>query len=174
MHIREFMTTKVNVCVPKSNCASAGQIMRRHRLGFLSVVDSVKTRGVIGVVTDRDILLRLVRLDRPASKVTVNTCMRAVPTMMSADADLSSAVDVMKREALYWLPVTDQGRLVGMLSLEDVALAARRQWAYVGSHINEQHVTEILEAIAVARGGSNGRHSALSGLSTAVADPLVR
>ena len=174
MHIREFITTNVKVCVPESSCAAAGEIMRRHHRGFLSVVDSVKTRRVIGVVTDRDILLQLVRLDRPASEVAVKTCMRAVPTMMSADADLSAAVDVMKREALYWLPVTDQGRLVGMLSLEDVALAARRQWAYVGSHINEQHGTEILEAIAVARGGRNGRHGAPSGFSATVADPVAR
>lgn len=151
MQIREFMSTNVKVCVPESSCAKAGEIMRRHQRGFLSIVDSLTTRRVVGMVTDRDIMLHLVHLDLPASEVAVRVCMTAPPTMISAEADLEVAVGVMKKEALYRLPVVDQGRLVGVLSLEDVALAARRQWAYVGAHINEQHVTEILEAIAVAR-----------------------
>lgn len=151
MHIREFMSTNVKVCVPESSCAKAGKLMRRYQRGFLAIVDSLKTRRVIGMVTDRDIMLHLVHLDLPASEVTVKACMTGAPTMISVEADLEVAVGVMKKEALYRLPVIDDGRLVGMLSLEDVALAARRQWAYVGSHINEQHVTEVLEAIAVAQ-----------------------
>lgn len=156
MQIREFMSTNVKVCVPESSCAKAGELMRRYQRGFLAIVDSLKTRRVIGMVTDRGIMLHLVHLDLPASEVAVKACMTGVPTMISVEADLEVAVGVMKKEALYRLPVIDDGRLVGMLSLEDVALAARRQWAYVGSHINEQHVTEILEAIAVAHENHKG------------------
>ena len=151
MHIREFMSTNVKVCVPENSCAKAGEIMRRYQRGFLLIVDSLKYRRVVGMVTDRAIMLHLIHRDRLASEVAVKACMTGAPTMISAEADLGVAVGVMKKEALYRLPVLDEGKLVGVLSLEDLALAARRQWAYVGSHINEQHVTEILEAIAVAR-----------------------
>ena len=150
MHIREFMSTNVKVCVPGSSCAKAGGMMRRNQRGFLLVVDSLKSRRVIGMVTDRDIMLYLIHLDVPASQVAVNVCMTGAPLMISAEAELDVAVRVMKKEALYRLPVLDDGKLVGLLSLEDLALAARRQWAYVGPQLNE-HVTEILESIAVAR-----------------------
>lgn len=150
MHIREFMSTNVKMCVPDSSCAKAGEMMRRSQRGFLSVVDSLKTRRVVGMVTDHDILLHLVQGDLRASEVVVSACMTGAPTMISSEADLEVALTVMKKEALYRLPVIEEGRLVGMLSLEDIAMAAGRQWAYVGPHVNEQHVTEILEAIAVA------------------------
>jgi len=145
------MTTNAKACVPEQSCATAGAIMRRRRCGFLPIVKSQKTKQVIGVLTDRDIMLHLVRLNRPASRVSVKVCMTDAPTTISSEADLEDAVRVMKGAALRRLPVVDRGKLVGVLSLQDIALAARRQWAYVGPHINEQHVTEILEAIAVAR-----------------------
>ena len=151
MHIREFMSTNVKVCVPESSCENAGEIMRRHRRGFLPVVDTLKNKRVIGMVTDRDIMLCLIHMDLPASQVAVKSCMTGSPPMISAESDLDVAISVMKRDALYQLPVLDDGKCVGVLSLEDLALAARRQWAYVGSRLNEQQVIEILEAIAVAR-----------------------
>lgn len=156
MRVRECMTANAKACVPEISCAKAGEIMRRHHRGFLSIVDSLKTRRVVGMITDRDIMLHLVHLDLPASEVAVKVCMRAAPPMISPEADLEVAVRVMEKEALYQLPVIDQGRLVGMLSLEDIALAARRQWAYVGPHVTEQNVAAILEAIAVARERHNG------------------
>ena len=151
MQVREFMSTDVGVCVTDSTCAKASGIIRRHKCGFVAVVDNLKARRIRGIVTDQDIMLHLVQSRLPASEAMVKDCMMGTPTMISAEADLDVAVRVMKKEALYQLPVIEGGRLVGALSLEDIALAARRQWAYVGQHATEQHVTEILEAIAMAR-----------------------
>ena len=159
MYIRECMTTNAKACVPEQSCAIASEIMRRRQCGFVPVVDSPKTKRVIGVVTARDILRQLVRVDRPASRVAVKDCMTDAPTTISAEADLEDAVRVMKGAAFRRLPVVDRGKLVGVLSLQDIALAARRQWAYVGPRLNEQHVTEILEAIAVARENHHQRNS---------------
>ena len=83
MHIREFMSTNVKVCIPESSCAKAGGIMRRHQRGFLLIVDSLKHRRVVGMLTDRDIMLYLIHLDLPASEATVRACMTAPPTMIS-------------------------------------------------------------------------------------------
>ena len=159
MYIREFMSTNVKVCVPEQSCAIASEIMRRRQCGFVPVVDSPKTKRVIGVVTARDILRQLVRVDRPASRVAVKDCMTDAPTTISSEADLEEAARVMKGAALHRLPVIDRGKLIGVLSLQDIALATRKQWAYIGPHLNEQHVTEILEAIAVARENHHTRSS---------------
>ena len=84
--------------------------------------------------------------------------MSKAPTLISADADLEEAIQVMKRAAVHQLPVVEDGILVGVLSLLDIALAVRRQWAYVGPNVTDQRVTEIIEAIAVARAGAHNGH----------------
>ena len=157
MHIWELMTGTTKVVVSGTSCATVGAIMRRRRCGFVAIVDSPTTKRVTGVVTARDILLQLVRLDRPASQVAVKLCMTKAPATISSEADLKDAVRVMKEEAVSRLPVIDNGKLVGVLALQDIALAARRQWAYVGPQVTEQHVTEIIEAIAVAREQHQGK-----------------
>ncbi len=157
MQIRECMTTNAKACVPEDSCAAVGEMMRRRQCGFLPVVDSQTTKRVTGVVTDRAIMLHLVHQDLPASEVAVKACIMGVPPMISPEADLEVAIRVMKKEAVDRLPVIDKGRLVGVLSLQDIALAARRQWAYVGPGVTEQSVMEILEAIAIALERSKGR-----------------
>lgn len=150
MKVSECMTTDTSVCVAESSCAAAGEIMRRSQSGFMPVVDSLKTKRVVGVVTDRDLMLHLVR-QPSARQIPVKGCMTKAPTLISADADLEEAVQVMKRAAVRQLPVVDDGILVGVLSLLDIAMAVRRQWAYAGPNVTDNHVTEIIEAIAVAR-----------------------
>lgn len=151
MQIRECMTTNARTCVPEDSCVAAAAIMRRQKHGFVPIVDSQRTKRVIGVVTARDIVHCLVRLGRAASRITMKACMTKTPETIASEASLEEAVRVMKKAAVPRLPVIERGKFVGVLSLQDIALAARRQWAYVGSSISDQHVTEILEAIAVAR-----------------------
>ncbi len=160
MKVSECMTTDTSVCVAESSCAAAGELMRQRQCGFMPIVDSLKTKRVIGVVTDRDLMLHLVR-QPPARHVPVKVCMTKAPTMISSDANLEEAVEVMKRAAVRQLPVVDDGKLVGVLSLLDIALAVRRQWAYAGPNVTEQHVTEIIEAIAVARVAVREGHTLL-------------
>ncbi len=157
MKVSECMTTDMSVCVAESSCAEAGEIMRRSQSGFMPVVDGLKTKRVVGVVTDRDLMLHLVR-QPPARRIPVKACMSKAPTLISADADLEEAIQVMKRAAVHQLPVVEDGILVGVLSLLDIALAVRRQWAYVGPNVTDQRVTEIIEAIAVARAGAHNGH----------------
>ena len=153
MKVSECMTTDMSVCVAESSCAAAGEIMRQSQRGFIPVVDSLKTKRVIGVVTDRDLMLHLVRQPTVAH-IPVKVCMIKAPMLISADADLEEAIQVMKRTAVGQLPVVEDGILVGVLSLLDIALAVRRQWAYAGQNVTDQQVTEIIEAIAVARAGA--------------------
>ena len=151
MHIRELMTVDPDACVTGDSCATAIEIMRRRRCGFVPVVESQTTKRVIGVVTDRDIVLHLGRVDRPASQVAVEACMTRDVKVTTPDADLEEAARLMEAAAVHRLPVVEEERLVGVLSLKDIALAARKQWAYSGPHIAERQMTEIIEAIAAAR-----------------------
>lgn len=151
MQVRELMTKTPEACLAQESCAAAIEIMRRRRCGFVPVVESQATQRVVGVVTDRDIVLHLGRVDRPASQVAVEACMTGDVKTTAPDADLQEAARIMEEAAVHRLPVVEEGRLVGVLSLKDIALAARRQWAYSGPHVAERQMTEIIEAIAAAR-----------------------
>ncbi|MBI4003796.1 MAG: CBS domain-containing protein [Candidatus Omnitrophica bacterium] len=151
MQIRELMTSNPAACVPTDSCATALELMGRRACGFLPVVDTQAIKRVVGVVTDRDIALRLGQMDLPASQVTVASCMTSNPKTTTPETELEEAAKVMEGAAVHRLPVIADGRLVGILSLKDIALAARKQWAYSGPHVAERQMTEIIEAIAAAQ-----------------------
>jgi CBS domain-containing protein len=151
MRVRELMTPDPEACLPTESCAAAGAIMARRRCGYVPVVDSQAARRVVGVVTDRDLALHLVRTDRPASQAPVEACMTRKPKTVGPDAELEEAATLMESLAVHRLPVVEGGRLVGVLSLKDIARQARKQWARSGPNVPERQMTEILEAIAAAR-----------------------
>lgn len=151
MLVRELMTADPEACTPWDTLEVAGEIMRRRQCGCVPVVDAQTTKRVIGVVTDRDIAMHLLHVDLPARKITVDACMTKDPQTVSPSSTLEEAAQVMEALAVHRLPVVEDGRLVGVLSLKDIALAAKRQWASSGPHVAERQMTEILEAIAAAR-----------------------
>ncbi|MBI4341059.1 MAG: CBS domain-containing protein [Candidatus Omnitrophica bacterium] len=151
MRVRELMTGKPAACVPSDSCAVVGEIMGQWKCGFVPIVENYDTKRVIGVVTDRDLLLQLVGTDRAPSQLPVGQCMTRAVKSVSPDTELEEAAKMMEEAAVHRLPVVEEGRLVGVLSIKDIALAARKQWAHAGPHVAERQLTEILEAIAAAR-----------------------
>jgi CBS domain-containing protein len=153
MNVRELMTPFPEVCLATDSCAAVGEAMRRRGCGYIPIVESRATQRVIGVVTDRDLALYLVRANQPAGDLTVEACMTKQPRTIAPDAELEEAARIMEELAVHRLPVVQDGRLVGVLSLKDLAMAARRQWATAGPHMVERQLTEIIEAIAAAQLG---------------------
>ena len=151
MEIRELMTRDPEACLATESCAVAVNIMRRRNCGFVPVVDGHVTKQVIGVVTDQDIALYLEYANRRASEVSVKECMTTEVKTIRQGADLNEAARMMEQFAVHQLPVIEDGQLVGVLSLKDIAVAANKRWAYPQSRTAEQKLGEILEAIASAR-----------------------
>ncbi len=152
MKVKELMTLNPKVCLATDSCSVAAGIMRCRDCGFVPVVDDPKTRKVIGVVTDRDILLHLAPLEAPLSAIPVKACMTAAVKTAHPEMDLRSAVDMMEEAAVHRLPVVDsEGRLVGVLALKDIAVAAQKEWVLAGAHPVERQMSELVEAISAAK-----------------------
>ena len=154
MEIREMMTKHPEACLADDTCAMALEIMRRRRCGFMPVVKQHATNEVLGVVTDRDIALHLERVDCAPSQAFLEECMTRHPQTIAPDAELEEAAGLMETLAVHRLPVAEQDRLVGVLSLSDIALAARREWKQAGPHRTEQQLADIVEEIAAAQRGA--------------------
>ena len=148
MRVRELMTPNPEVCTEMETCAAAGRLMERRRCGFMPIVNSRMALRVVGVVTDRDIALHLARTDKCASNVAVGECMSTPARCIGPDEELETAAELMERTAARRLPVVQEGRLVGVLSVDDLARIAGRQWAVSGPHVVERQMTEIIESVA--------------------------
>ena len=83
------------------------------------------TGALLGMVTDRDIILRCVAAGEDPSHVPVRTIMTRHPAAVSPDADPRQAARLMSGQQIRRLPVVDNGKVVGMLSLGDLAKCGR-------------------------------------------------
>jgi CBS domain-containing protein len=118
MQVREIMTTRIVSVEPTSTVKDAALLMNRHNIGSVPVVDGTAVRGML---TDRDIVLRCVAENRDAATLKVSDICSQGAVSISPDQNLSDAMNLMSTEQVRRLPVIDNGRLIGMLSVADVA-----------------------------------------------------
>ena len=119
MQVKELMTPGV-VCVsPEEPAAVAARLLARHNVGCLPVCGE---HGMLrGMVTDRDIVLRCVAAEADPAKTTVGAIMTSRVLAVAPEADAREAAEIMAREQVRRLPVADHGKVVGMVSLGDMA-----------------------------------------------------
>lgn len=151
MLVSEIMTKNPAACLPTDSGTVAGLIMAQQKCGFVPVVADHANRKLIGVITDRDLLLRLTQTNQVPSELTIGDCMTKAVKWVRPDTDLEEAAKIMEEAAIHRVPVIENDRLVGVMSIKDIASAAKKQWAYAGPHVAERQLTEIIEAIAAAR-----------------------
>ena len=119
MKIQEIMTDKIVAVSQHEPVSHAARLMKRHNLGILPVCDD--KGNLRGILTDRDIVTRCVAADMPPDDTKIREIMsRGIRTCSSRD-DIRTALDSMSREQIRRLPIVDDGKLVGMVSLGDLA-----------------------------------------------------
>jgi CBS-domain-containing membrane protein len=117
------MTSDISVCSPGTNAAAAAEIMWTRNCGSLPIVED--GRGVIGMVTDRDLLIALGTSNRTAAELLVGEVMSRELSFCAPGDDLCDALKIMAQKQLHRLPVVDKdGELKGILSLNDIVLQA--------------------------------------------------
>lgn len=135
MHVKEVMTAGIRIAEPEELLPHAAKKMRSQNIGALPVMDDGK---LIGMVTDRDIVIRAVGDQKDLGAVKVREIMSEECFWCSENEDIEDAVRIMEQNGVRRLPVmNDKREVVGMLSLEDVAL-----------HAPASLVGEVLKAIA--------------------------
>ena len=117
------MTKDVSFCSPGTNAAAATEIMWTRNCGALPIVED--SRVVVGMVTDRDLLIALGTRNRNASDLQVGEVMSKDLSLCAPNDDVRDALKIMAERQLHRLPVVDKdGVLKGILSLDDIALRA--------------------------------------------------
>lgn len=120
MKLDQIMTRTVETCCPTDSLSTAAQKMKAHDCGCLPVVD--KQHHLIGMVTDRDMVIRGLAMGQDSTKMTVADCMSRQVTSATPEMDAHEAADLMARQQIRRLPVLEGDKLVGMVALGDMAL----------------------------------------------------
>jgi CBS domain-containing protein len=115
------MTETPTTCETSSTVADVAQVMRTEDVGPVPIVDGDR---LVGIVTDRDIVLRVVAEGRDASSTTVGDIVSGDLVTVSPDAGLDEALQLMGQHQVRRIPVTEGDRLVGIVAQADVARVA--------------------------------------------------
>ena len=123
MRVRDLMSKSVVTITPEESAALAARLLSRHELGALPVCAADGTR--VGIVTDRDIVTRCVAAGEEPGRVPVRDIMSPAPSVITPETPISDAARLMAQRQVRRLPVVEQGHVVGMLSLGDLARSRR-------------------------------------------------
>ncbi|ASN03920.1 CBS domain-containing protein [Virgibacillus necropolis] len=118
--IRDIMTSTVFTIKETQSIQEAGAVMSEHNIGSIPVVNN--NGDMVGIITDRDITLRSTAqgedAQTPISQVmTAQQVVQATP-----DMDVHEAAELMAQQQIRRLPVVENGQVIGMISLGDVAV----------------------------------------------------
>ncbi|TMR01607.1 CBS domain-containing protein [Actinomadura soli] len=116
--VNEVMTPVPVAVSPDTSLAQVGDLMRQHGIGDVLVVHEGRLRGL---VTDRDIVIRAVAVEKDMSTAVADICSTNIVTV-APDADADTAVQLMRRHAVRRIPVVDGDRPIGMISIGDLAV----------------------------------------------------
>ena len=119
MKIRDVMTNQVIRIHPEESVAVAARALTHYNVGVLPVCGADGT--LCGVVTDRDLVTRCVASGKTAEKTQVRDVMTGRVICAPPDMEVGVAAHLMGREQIRRLPVVEQGKLCGMVSLGDLA-----------------------------------------------------
>ena len=118
----DVMTKDPICCLAGDLVVKAAKLMKDENIGSVPVVETVQTRRLIGIVTDRDLALKVVAEGRDAKSTKVEAVMTHNLVTCSPDDDLKKAMDAMSENQLRRIPIVDKdGRILGIISQADVA-----------------------------------------------------
>lgn len=121
MRLQDLASTIVAVVEPETSALVAAQLMRRHHVGALVVVDAKEKSRPVGIVTDRDLVLALMAEGLDPAIFTAGDIMSVEPVLATLETDLMDAIDLMRVNGLRRLiMVDDEGRLAGIATMEDL------------------------------------------------------
>jgi len=127
MKVKDAMAKTVSSAKRSDRVIDVAKKMKQEDAGFIPVVENGGT--MIGVITDRDIVIRCIAEGHDPRNETAEHVMSRNVTIISPEDDIEQAARMMEREAIRRLPVAENGRLVGVLSHGNLVQATKNKTA---------------------------------------------
>ena len=124
LKIKDIMTDEVATVSPETTVVEVARLMQKHNIGSLPVCDGP---DLVGIVTDRDIVVRSVANGKDLAATPVREVMTQRVVTVSPETDAHQVATLMSHQQIRRLPVVENNRLVGMVSLGDLATQAKAE-----------------------------------------------
>jgi CBS domain-containing protein len=133
------MTREPACCEPGDSIVRAAEMMKQQDVGSLPVVESRNDRQLVGIVTDRDLVVKVLAGGRNVERAAVRDAMTSNPISCRETDEVDAAVRLMSDRQVRRMPIVDQqGQLSGIIAQADVATRVNR----------DQTTGELVEAIS--------------------------
>lgn len=139
MKIRDLMTPDVESCTTNDTLQQAAQIMEELDVGIVPIIANDGSQRLEGVMTDRDIVIRAVAKGMDVNSTKVSECYSDHVVSVTPDTDAHEASKLMATHQVRRLPVVQDGRLVGICAIGDLAVEGihENEAGYALSEISE-------------------------------------
>jgi CBS domain-containing protein len=122
MNLEALMTANPACCTPDTTIEEVARLMVEHDCGEIPVVEASGAGALVGVVTDRDIVVRLIAAGRDVRQATAEACMTQPALSLRPDAQVADAMEMMQSHQIRRLPIVDErGVVCGIVSQADLA-----------------------------------------------------
>jgi CBS domain-containing protein len=118
----EVMTREPACCEPGDSILQAAQVMKNEDVGAVPVVDSQAERRLVGIITDRDIVVKVLAAGRALDGASVRDAMTQNPVTAREEDDVNRALSAMADRKVRRIPIVDEnGSLRGIIAQADIA-----------------------------------------------------
>ena len=122
MKCNEVMTKNPLCCLPNDGVTKAAQLMKSENIGSIPVIENDQTKKLVGIVTDRDLTLKIIADGFDANSTKVDAVMTRNVVTCRADDNSQKALDAMSKYQLRRIPVVDDdNNIVGIIAQADMA-----------------------------------------------------
>lgn len=126
MKVKSVMTSNPACCTPSTPLREVARMMEDCDCGEIPVVESMDSGRPLGVVTDRDIVIRAIAKGKNPLDLAAGDCMSSPAVTVTEDTKLSEVIDLMESRQIRRVPVVDsEGAICGIVAQADIALQAR-------------------------------------------------
>ncbi len=144
MSVGRICVREVDTAQLEEPVAVVAQRMHQHAVGTLVVVNEL--REVVGIVTDRDLVARVLAKGRDPSQTALREVMTIAPKTVSPETSIETALLIMRTGRFRRVPVVDaENRLVGLVTLDDVLMLLGEELAQIGRLIKRETPRAIID-----------------------------
>lgn len=152
MSVGQICVREVDTATPEETAAVAAKRMHQRAVGTLVVVNG--EGQVVGMVTDRDLVSRVLAKGLCPSDITVRQCMTVGPRTAFEQTPIESALLTMRTGRFRRIPVVDSGhKLVGLVTLDDILMLLAEEFSQIGRLLKRETPRSIMGELSSSPGG---------------------
>lgn len=135
MQVKDIMTKDVVIADTNDTIIDVAKLMAHHNIGCVPVTENGEK--VLGVITDRDIVVEMAKNSYDPYNTLASTIMSDNVYYVRPEVEVKFAFDLMRKQQVRRLPVLDNGKLLGMITLGDLAVAANNQKSEISEALTD-------------------------------------